>query len=252
MIDEQIHVAIKSYKRAGIVTTLEVVPFGWLWVPESQGAAYEEHYPGRVLTIPDELDGNISKKINAILDRSPCPWVMMLDDDISNIGYWEDAGHHWMDPDEIEQFMIHHFILAQDLGVEMWGINQGKDEMWYMTYTPFSLLAPILGPFVGHLEPVLRYDERINYKEDYDFWLMNIEMHRKTLRANKYHYLHDHGELRGGLVSSRSMEKELKAAEMMHQKWGPIYGGVGGSAGGKLATGRNILNSKIRIPLPGC
>ncbi|GAI75871.1 unnamed protein product [marine sediment metagenome] len=89
MIDTQIHVAIKSYKRAGRVKTLVPFPFAWVWAPESQGDEYREHYGDRVITIPDELDGNLGRKQNAILDRAPCPWVLLLDDDIPRIGYWE-------------------------------------------------------------------------------------------------------------------------------------------------------------------
>ena len=32
MIDAKIHVAVKSYRRAGRVSTLAVVPFAWVWV----------------------------------------------------------------------------------------------------------------------------------------------------------------------------------------------------------------------------
>ena len=58
-MDPRIHVAIKSYKRAGRVTTLAVAPFASVWVPESQGDAYRKHYGARVITIPDECDGSV-------------------------------------------------------------------------------------------------------------------------------------------------------------------------------------------------
>ena len=88
MIDEKIHVAIKSYKRAGRVKTLSVAPFAWVWVPDSQGDEYRAHYGDRVLTIPREEDGNLCRKSNAILNRSPCPWTLILDDDITAIRYF--------------------------------------------------------------------------------------------------------------------------------------------------------------------
>jgi hypothetical protein len=251
MIDTDIHVAIKSYKRAGSVTTLAVVPFAWIWVPESQGDSYRAVYGDRVITIPDDEDGNLCRKSNAILDRSPCKWTLILDDDITGLGYWERGRRFWMTPEHIEAFIIHHFIMAHELGVRLWGINQNKDELIHYTYRPFSLLTPILGPFNGHLEPVLRYDETVLGKDDYDFWLQNIRAYHKTLRANKYHYEHDHGKKPGGFVSMRTLQAEEQAILRMRQKWGRHYS-YGGAAGGKSATGRNMLNSNVHIPIKGC
>lgn len=252
MIDSQIHVAIRSYSRPGRVSTIEVVPFAWIWVPESQGEEYRQHYGDRVITIPDEEDGNTSRKFNAILQRTPNPWTLILDDDIRRIGYWEAGDHFWLDSDGLREMIVHHFVLAYDLGVHLWGIQQNKDELGHYTYRPFSLLAPILGPFTGHLEPRLRFDENVPMHEDYDFWLQNIRIHRMTLRANKYHYVCDHGKLAGGAVGQRTMESQLRTNARMKQKWGDKLFRVGGSAGGRLATGRNILNSKLRVPIPGC
>ncbi len=251
MIDTQIHVAIRSYKRAGRVRTLDTVPFAWIWVPESQESEYCDHYGDRVKAIPDHLDGNLGRKMNTILDNSPCPWTLILDDDIPRIGYWEDGDHFWMTPDEIEWLIEQGFVLANDLGVRLWGLNQNKDELIHYTYRPFSLLSPILGPFTGHLDPVLRYDESVLGKDDYDFWLQNIRKHRKTLRLNKYHYIHDGGSLAGGFVSMRTMKREQEGVRRMQEKWGKLFK-PGGAAGGKSATGQNILNSLVKVPIPGC
>ncbi len=131
---------------------------------------------------PGRARRQLCRKSNAILDLSPCPWTLILDDDISRIGLWEDGGHRWLTPDELWEVMVQGFILAADFGVKLWGIQQNKDEGGHDTFQPFNLLAPILGPFNGHLEPVLRYDESVLGKDDYDFWLQNIRLHRRTLR----------------------------------------------------------------------
>ena len=246
-----IHVAIKSYKRAGMVKTLDVMPFGYVWVPESQGDEYREQYGDRVVTIPDELDGNLSRKQNAILGRSPSPWTLIVDDDISRIGCFEDGGKRFLGPDEVWWMIGHGFDLAAQLGVELWGINPLKDDLGYNTYKPFNLLSVICGPFHGHLAPTLRYDESVLSKDDYDFWLQNIRVHRKTLRLNRYHYVHDHGIGSGGLTCFRSLEYEKQGIERMKQKWGKAFSAKG-MAGGKSASGKNILNTTVRVPIPGC
>lgn len=252
MIDSQIHIAIRSYRRAGAVTTLNVFPRGWLWVPEAQAEDYAKHYGDRIIVIPDELDGNPGRKCNAILDRSPCPWTLILDDDIVSIGRFEGCNKARLSVQEVEWMVCHGFDLADQLGVKFWGINQKADPLLYDTYEPFNLLGVILGPFNGHLEPTLRYDETVLAKEDYDFWLQNLREHRRTLRLNRYHYNHSHGVKAGGAVSLRTMAYEKAAVKRMKQKWGSKIYRSGGTAGGARATGKNILNSRISVPIPGC
>lgn len=253
MSQPEIHVAIKSYKRPGKVKTLDLVPWAKIWIPESQLDDYAKYYDlEQLITIPDELDGNLCRKQNAILDRSPSKWTLILDDDITNIGVWDQGMHAYLRPREIGHMITMGFILANDFGVELWGINQGRDELWYETFKPLNLLAPVLGPFHGHLDPSLRYDERVPAKDDYDFFLQNIRKHRKALRLNKYHYKHDHGKMSGGHVSMRSLDAEQGDILRMREKWGDNIFRVGGSGGGKNATGKNILNSRIIVPLKGC
>lgn len=249
--DMGIHVAIRSYKRAGRVTTLKVVPFATVWVPESQGEDYRRLYP-QVVTIPDDEDGNLARKNNAILNRTPCKWTLMLDDDITRIGCWDGGPRHWLNAEEVEWLIAVGFTLAAELGVTFWGIQQNSDEMLYKTYQPFNLLAPILGPFHGHLSPTIRYDESVLGKDDYDYWLQTILKERRTLRLNKYHYRHDGGGEPGGFVSQRTIDIEQAGVKRMREKWGSKVFKMGGSAGGKSATGKNILNSMVRIPIEGC
>lgn len=251
-IDHRIHVAIRSYKRAGMVTSFEPFPFAHVWVPESQGEKYRKHYGDRVVTIPDACDGNICRKTNAIMDRSPCSWLVVIDDDISRIGMWEGGQRHWLSPEQIAGMIVHHFELAEQLNVRQWGINQNFDPSSYRVFAPFNLLAPILGPFSGHLSAELRYDESLQLKEDYDFWLQNILRYRKTLRANKYHYIHDHGKRSGGVVSMRTADAERLGAERLVAKWGSHTVRPGGMKGKRHSTGRNILNTRIIVPINGC
>jgi len=250
--DYGIHVAIKSYKRSGNVKTAACMPFASIWVPESQAEAYRANYGERVIAIPDDRDGNLCRKQNAILDLCQYPKIVILDDDIPRVGMWENGGHKWLSPADLEWFIWQAFVMADDLGVSLWGINQGKDEMNYHPRTPFSLLTPVLGPFHGHIKPKVRYDESVLGKDDYDFWLQTIKAEHKTLRFNKYHYVHDHGKGAGGFVSQRTMDIERQGVERMRQKWGDKVFRPGGSAGGKSATGQNILNSRIHIPIEGC
>ncbi len=248
----EIHVAIKSYKRAGRVTTFDLIPFAKIWIPESQEEEYLHYYDeDSLIIIPDELDGNLCRKQNAILDRSPSGWTLILDDDISGIGVWNGGEHYYLKPKEIRELILQGFILAHELGVELWGLNQNNDPLCYRPYSPFNLIAPILGPFHGHLNPSLRYDESVLGKDDYDFYLQNVMVHRKVLRMNKFHYIHDHGKEPGGFVSMRTLEKEKDGVQRMREKWGDKVFKEGGAAHGGGAKGDKILNSLVKVPIPG-
>ncbi len=251
--EEDIHVAIKSYNRPDGVSTIEIAPFAKIWVPETQAEAYRNNYGlEAIISIDPALDGNCAKKNNAILNYSDCKRTLILDDDINRICYFEDGDRIGMDPDSFKAMIEHHFRLAEDAGVKLWGINQTSDPMAYRTMTPFSFLAPILGPFNGHIDPDLRYDERVFLKEDYDFWLQNIQKYRRTLRSNKYHYFHAHGFGKaGGLSETRSMDLEHEHADRMVKKWGKKHFRPKGAIGGRSATGDNILNSLAKAGIPG-
>ena len=251
-MDNKLHIAIRSYKRAGNVKTLEIFHNGYIWIPESQLNDYLEYYKkDQIITIPDDEDGNCPKKNNAILNRCDSDWILILDDDITDICYFENAEIHSVKYIEIENIVIHYFQLAEELGVKLWGMNQNSDPLSYRTYNPVCFLSPILGPCGGHINTELRYDPDTGTKEDYDFWLQNINKYRKTFRVNKYFYKHYHGSgLSGGLLGTRSMEYEKKSLNRLQKKWGTkVVRGYGGYGGGK--TTENILNTNVKVPIPG-
>jgi len=254
VIDERIHVAIRSIGRSGDVRTTEFFPYAWVWVPASEAAAYRKHHE-RVVAIPDAADGTCARKFNAILDRSPCPWTLILDDDITGIRYWEDGHRHRPTVDQLREFVEAGFVLAWESKCRLWGIMQNADPLAYKIHNPFNLLKPVLGPWQGHLEPTLRYDLTCELREDYDFNLQNFRLYRRVLRFCKWHYEHDHGKKPGGVVSSRTQERELAAFCRLERKWGSQVVEIGGSAGAHRNRDANpmgnILNTRIRVPIAG-
>jgi hypothetical protein len=76
--------------------------------------------------------------------------------------------------------------------------------------------------------------------------------YHKTLRVNKYHYVHDHGHKPGGFVSMRTMATEEHCVARLIEKWGSRIVQPGGSKGRRHSTGKNILNTKIIVPINGC
>jgi len=80
------NIYIPSYKRFNDVKTFDYLGQGKIVVPESQKKEYKVKYGESVISIPDNLDGDIVKKRNAVIDiirkkeKSQCAWI--IDDDL--------------------------------------------------------------------------------------------------------------------------------------------------------------------------
>jgi hypothetical protein len=238
-------VYVASYKRPGLVSTDTVIRNCRIVVPESQADDYRtgEIYNGaQIVVCPDGADGNLCRKRNWILDQATSEWVLIVDDDYQYIGMIEEQRQRRLDLDEVDRMLATGFQMCADLGTTMWGINVQVDPKFYMAYTPFSLLNPILGPFQAFVNQDLRYDEDLFLKEDYDLWLRTIYRERKTLRFNKYHYMVDHLSKIGGQVANRTMIEEERQLRRLREKFG--------SKVVKWDLDKSI-NPKVRVPHKG-
>lgn len=214
-------VIVPSYKRAGLTTTDRLLGGDCaLAVHEFEAEAYERA-GARVMVVPDAARGNIARVRNWILDHADDDEIVMLDDDLKEVGYFgKPAKHNAMSAGEILRLLRRGFVLARDWGATLWGVNLQNDPKFYRTWTPFSTLLPVLGTFSCHVAPTLRYDETLSLNEDYDFFLKTIRERRVVVRMNKYYYLADHVNKRGGCSTYRTVEREREQAEIMRRRWG--------------------------------
>ena len=222
------NIIIPSYKRSRNLPGKEYFHTARYCVPESQSGEYEEVVgKDRVLTLPDAQDGDIAKKRNWILRNVERP-LIMIDDDVEQIGYFENRhgmknGDHrrkTLDPELFLFFCEQSFAICQEFGAKMWGISQNEDNRIYKEFQPLSLSGIILGPFQGHLEHDLKFDERVGTKDDYDMALQQLQKYHMIMRWNKYHYICAHGNNQGGIVSYRSKAREIEYCEAIMKKWG--------------------------------
>lgn len=228
-------------------------------VPKSQAKEYAKVVgKERLIIIPDECDGSIAKKRNWILQNVPRP-LLMIDDDVQCMMMTEGTRpvkgkkHYKADEkirlnwEEAENMIINAFNLAHQLGCVMWGVNLNTDGRNYQQYQPIRFNQVVLGPFAGHLDHKYTYDERMGNKEDYDMALQVLNGEHKILRLNKFSYECEHGDNEGGIVSMRSMEKELEYARAIMKKWGrkiinyPLY----------PTKMTQILNGRVDVPIAG-
>lgn len=247
-MSEYFKVFIPSYKRAGLVTSDRVFKNADIVIPESQYEDYKKHhyYNGcKLRVIPDEADGNIARKRNYIMDHFADEYegrIALVDDDYDHFGIFVDRKAYEMDVDQVEDLLMNGFQMCEQLGTVMWGVNVQSDPKFYKETTPFSLLSPVLGPFLAFCNNPLRFDERLYLKEDYDMSLQVLHKYHKLLRFNNYYYEVNHFNRAGGVVSYRTKDGEVEQLELMQKKWG------------KKVVRYNLsksVNPIVKVPLKG-
>lgn len=220
------NVYIPTFKRSKEISTPYILPKGldvYVVCPESQVDEYKKENPDLdFLPCPDSVEGNMAKKRNWIKDNCEKDYFIMIDDDVKHFQMIEGYEQLKMNRNQIINMFEKGFQMMEDLGTVLWGINLNNDKRSYREFMPFSMLAPILGPFTAwKKDNSLRYDERFPTKEDYDMSLQVLHKYHKVLRMNKYSYYCGHltGQ-EGGSHSIRTLDMELKQNIGLQKKWG--------------------------------
>ena len=213
---------IPTYGRAGKMLTHKLLPEAFIVCPESQLEEYKIHYPDmKFFPCPDEVEGNMAKKRNWIKDNARKDWFIMVDDDIQYFQYIENGKQLKLDYDHILELFYNCFVMCEEIGTVLWGINLQTDPKFYREFSPFSCLSVVLGPFTGHIKNSLRYDETLPTKEDYDYSLQVLQKYHKILRFNKYAYMAGHiNNAVGGSTSFRRLKLEEEQNALLQKKWG--------------------------------
>lgn len=173
---------IPSYGRAGNVTTTNLLPDAKVVIPKSQFKDYKKHHSKKnIVVIPDNQDGSISMKRNAILNVADVDQFIMLDDDLKKIIFIEDR-----EEIKTEDFYCHcdiAFELCNDIGSKYWGLNWDAQPLHFRNGKPFSKNKPFWA-VLGVIKSGLYFDEKLNRGEDMDFWLQHMKRDGCTLRVN--------------------------------------------------------------------
>lgn len=250
---DALNIIIPSYKRAGQVAGYDYFKSARICIPGAQKDDYLKHYDtDRLIIIPNESDGNVARKRNWILRNISRP-LLMVDDDVKGLSMSEKGSRRRLKqnialtPSQAQRVIMDGFNMAQQWRCVLWGVNVNTDGRNYQQYKPFSLTQMVLGPFQGHLQHDLYFDERMGTKDDYDFNLQALAKYRKILRLNKYAYDCLHGSNAGGIVSSRSQEREIKYCRAIMKKWGErvIKYRIPPRKMGDL------LNGRVNVPISG-
>lgn len=219
-----------SYRRPR-VETLDVFPGCRVYVAESELEDYvAANRPGSdIVAVPDRVQGNLCRVRNHILDTEfsqGADAVCIIDDDMRGVFRWERDGDYgydqrWLDETELREMLGHFSALCLEWGYRFWGLNPGMtDAQSYQQQRPFNTVKYIGGPFQVHLRNPLRYDERLNLKEDHDMVMQHLKRYRGALRLNMYSYQCKQAEQTGGCANQRNTDEERRQFELLQRKWG--------------------------------
>lgn len=235
-------VCVPSYKRTGKVKTLGIFPMAKLFVHEFEAVEYKNVYPdNEIVAVPDKLSGNMAKVRNFILENAGDERILMCDDDIDYIGYFQNAYDRGSySNDELYKKIENLFDACDDAGTKLWGINLLNNPKAYRQYSPFSFLSIVYGSFMGIIKSDIRFDERLGLKEDVDFSIQHLKKYRRILRLNKMFYQTYHVKIAGGCASYRTSEEEKKNMSDLQKKWGS-----------EIVKIRKSINPVVIVPIAG-
>jgi len=211
-----------SYKRPQKSITQKNYPSVKLVVKESEADEYIKN-GNDIVVCPDSAQGNISRIRNWMLDNlmDDADCIVLLDDDCKYIGRWSEQNKYKFNNEELLEFVESGSILCKELGYKFWGLNCVTDKGAYTEHTPFGLTQYIGGPFQAHLkDSIIRYDEELPLKEDYDITLQHFLEYGGALRINYAHYEVKQAEQAGGCATYRNLEREKDQFFRLQKKWG--------------------------------
>jgi hypothetical protein len=212
-----------SYRRAGGVLTHKILPEVIYAVHEFEAEDYRGLVP-QLMVLPDELRGNIARVRNWIRDQFKDEDLLIIDDDIQKIQEYRNKDgkfyRHWLEGDELTEFIEWGFSLARQWGVRIWGVNSTFDKQSFREFQPFSTLSYISASWHGFVGCPTRYDERLPLKEDFDICLQEWNDHRRTLRINFVSMVKDDHGNTGGCAAYRNMQIEREQFDLLQRKWG--------------------------------
>ena len=216
------NIYIPSYNRPELVRTYEYLGCGKIIVPKSQEKEYQKRYGEAVHSIPDNRDGTVAKKRNAILEliqeEQEDAYGWLIDDDL--VGLRRKKENITLDTEEALELLERLYIMSKDMGIGYAGVDYSLDNMKLKDYQPFSFTKPIFGGALVCANDGLRYDERFRINEDVEFWVQKLNLNRRLLKDNQYAMVF-HGEDGGkDSVIGYSNNDRRMYATMLNNKWG--------------------------------
>ncbi len=195
-------------------------------IAESQYKSYRAVWPEKkLIVIPDEKDGSYMRAVNSILELSAHECNVITDDDLKRV-YYVNSGNDVTEREYLS-WAEKAFIMCEDLGCHIWGLNASGQKLYYETNKPFSLTKWFQPTWLGGIiRTELRMDESFLNNSDVDFWAQHMRRDKMGLRVNLLKAdFRMHEKTQTGGIDKMNREREFLLNEVgkFHRKWGNAF-----------------------------
>lgn len=167
----------------------------------------------------------IARARNWILEYFNGLPVVMCDDDIKGIFKLNPFGKERKDklvklnPKEVQQLIKIGFKACNEYNTKLWGVYPIKNH--FFMSPKIKPAGFIIGTFSGVIaDPKnINFDEAMPLKEDYDFTCKHVAMYKKVIRFDNHCVEAVHYNNKGGCQNYRNHDKELKACEILLERY---------------------------------
>jgi len=217
----EVKIVIPTFRRAGMITTLEHVQGASLCVTESEQDEYRRHYPeADIIVHPDRIVG-LAPKRQWIYERFGN--VFMLDDDITAVHrlYMRQLGPR-LRPEESYKIIQWAGNMAKLCGCFLFGFNKNPSPIIYSPFSPIRLSGVITGCAFGMIEGSrLSFSSESTAVEDFYISGLNAHYHRKAFIDTRFNFVQEQTfTRRGGQSMYRNLETERRDTLFLRRCFG--------------------------------
>ncbi|MBN1224403.1 MAG: hypothetical protein JXB23_14240 [Candidatus Aminicenantes bacterium] len=214
-------IIVPTYRRAGMVTTLDHVKGASLCVTASEEDTYRRHYPdAEIIVHPDTIVG-LAPKRQWIYEKFGN--VFMLDDDIKGVYrlYMRQLGPK-LKPEETYHIIQWAGNMARLCGCFLFGFNKNPSPIIYSPFSPIRLSGVVTGCAFGMIEGSrLSFTSESTAVEDFYISGLNAHFHRKAFIDTRFNFVQDQTfTKKGGQSMYRNMETERRDTLFLRRCFG--------------------------------
>lgn len=216
-------IAIPSKNRFKKITSQKVFRNGVFFVPENEVEKYKSEIDNQIVGVPEKYNG-ITKTRNWILKNHPNENVLFVDDDIREIGTFQEGKRinlkNHAGGDQIENEFKKLFDITNGIGFKIFGVEAGGSKFANHPLSPLSFKGIINGSCMGIInDGSFYFDEQFEVKEDYDIVLRHYKKHGGILKCRYFYIRTFHWENDGGCVDYRTDKMEDDAISLLEKRF---------------------------------
>ena len=219
-----LHVAIPSMGRAGKMKSSAALPSASVYVPMREVKDYRQAHPTlTIIGVPDLVKG-ITATRNWILDQCRARWIVFVDDDLADQGWFNLRHRKGKRRNLTEATWMHEWTrlgtIAEGLGFRMFGVGTDGALRSVYPWRPFIFHTYVTASCMGlQIGTGLRFDEEFKVKEDYELCLRAIKEDGGILGARYVFWRNSHWKDKGGCAIYRTQEMEEAATQKLMKRY---------------------------------